>query len=134
MAHEHHLDGEDKTPVYVGYFGTSRPSHYHIRANDLLRCPAWTEGIYCISGTYLQQVYADCPGPWTSDYERDYQAALEPIHALEIADPATRDRMLRSRGEAYWNRTRLSFQHLRVGRLALTSDSKSRWRTSGIPS
>jgi 4-amino-4-deoxy-L-arabinose transferase-like glycosyltransferase len=114
---EHHLDGENTTPVYVGYFGTSSLSHYQIRAQDVATCPLWTEGVYCISATYLQLIYVGHPGPWTSNYEQEYQSALEAIYAFEIADPGTRDQMLRSRGQAYWDHVRSTFQHLRLARL-----------------
>ena len=59
---EHDLDGPDKTPVYLAYFGTASPAYYQISATELCGLRATlpshlTGGVYCISATDLQRVY-----------------------------------------------------------------------------
>ena len=80
----HDLDESAKTRVYLAYFGTSSPAHYHIRATDLCGLNVrpldpLTEGVYCISATSLQCVYQSAPAPWTAADEQKYQrAAFKP--------------------------------------------------------
>ncbi len=77
-------NNEDKQPVYLSFFGTASPDYYGISA---IRLPSNAEiqrpqdktaqlhtGIYCISATMLQSLYAVPVGPWTASYEKTYQA------------------------------------------------------------
>ncbi|MCC7406775.1 MAG: hypothetical protein IT442_01805 [Phycisphaeraceae bacterium] len=80
----HHPKTESSPPVYLLYFGSGDPSYYGIDAQ--LLPGAWgpaaqppanpselTAGLYCISATELQAVYARNPGPWCRPYEAEYQ-------------------------------------------------------------
>ncbi len=91
---EHDLDGPDKKPVYLAYFGTASPAYYHIRATELCSLKPHspvllTEGVYCVSATRLQCVYGSTiRGGWRRDYEKAYQEALQNVRQLITADPA----------------------------------------------
>jgi hypothetical protein len=120
---EHDLDGPDKGPVYLAYFGTARPAYYHIRATELcslkphLPVPM-TEVVYCVSATRLQCVYNGAVwGGWRRDYEKAYRETLQAIHQLKTANPAARSALLRSKSEAFWNETFTTLAKLRLGRL-----------------
>jgi len=73
----------DQKPVYLAYFGTADPRAYEINAemilpdNKLSQAPSnLAAGIYCISVTTLQSVYARDLGPWCRAYEQAYRGAL----------------------------------------------------------
>ena len=73
----------DGKPVYLGYFGTADPRWYEIDAKLLEPEKQFsgtalqlTGGVYCVSATTLQSVYATEIGPWCAPYEQHYQAAL----------------------------------------------------------
>lgn len=79
---------EEKTPVFLAYFGTGEPDYENIAAIRLQTLPdfgrshprhALTAGIYAVSATLLQQVYSETPN-WTLDQEKVFQALrqLEP--------------------------------------------------------
>jgi hypothetical protein len=78
--------GPDRPPVYLSYFGSVPFDAYGIDAK-LLPSYMWSArfglpkplepGIYCISATMLQQIYADPLGPWTVESERAYQSVKE---------------------------------------------------------
>jgi hypothetical protein len=76
----HGWDGSPKRPVFLTYFGTAEPDHYGIHASLLPveRFPANPSpprpGLYCVSATSLQCVYAQAHGAWTDKYEASYQA------------------------------------------------------------
>jgi hypothetical protein len=115
------LGGPDSTPVYLYYFGTSRPSYYQIPARYL---PGWprreviplTPGVYCISATHLQRTFAPI-GRWCSYYENAYQERLPHMRTLLQADDAARKALLRPMGDLFWNDTFALFDELRMGRL-----------------
>jgi hypothetical protein len=79
-------------PLYLAYFGTADPREYEINATVI-----WPEqktvreqaggrldgGIYCVSATALQNVYALELGPWCTAYERKYQAALAEMQSYQ---------------------------------------------------
>ena len=72
-----------RKPVYLAYFGTADPRWYNISAipfspdkSARATPPPLGPGIYCISATTLQSVYAPDIGPWCAPYERYYQNAL----------------------------------------------------------
>ncbi len=102
--HKSIVDGK---PLYLAYFGTSDPRWYGIEAKSLpensfageKNFGPLTEGIYCVSATTLQSVYATEMGPWSEAYENNYrrilaemrryrQAALNPSASLVRNDAA----------------------------------------------
>jgi hypothetical protein len=98
------LDGHptlvDGKPLYLAYFGTADPRWYEINARLLApekrlsgdRSPALTGGVYCISATTLQSVYALEIGPWCLPYEQHYRTALAEMRRYEnsVPDPLSR--------------------------------------------
>jgi hypothetical protein len=98
------LDGHptlvDGKPLYLAYFGTADPRWYEINANLLApekrsvgdRSLALTRGLYCISATTLQNVYALEIGPWCMPYEQHYRSALAEMQRYEnsLPDPLSR--------------------------------------------
>jgi hypothetical protein len=71
-------------PLYLAYFGTGDPRWYGIDAKSLTNAPfsargvlaPLAAGVYCISATSLQQVYAYEMGPWCVPYEKHYRMIL----------------------------------------------------------
>ncbi len=68
--------------VFLSYFGAGEPAYYHIHTErlpflDNFKFPEgmfpWTEGLYCISATMLSQVYSPVRGPWTPEFEAEYE-------------------------------------------------------------
>lgn len=78
---DEHQRRHGPTPVYLDYFGTSRPSSYGIQATALPpESPQpeffpWQPGIYAISATNLQAVYRPNSRTWTEAMQRDYHVA-----------------------------------------------------------
>jgi hypothetical protein len=72
----------DEESVFLGYFGTARPSQYGIEAQPLPLLGVIEErlelrpGTYCISATCLQAVYGFAPGRWNRQYEARYQELI----------------------------------------------------------
>ncbi len=74
-------------PLYLAYFGTADPKLEGIDAKTLpedysagnMTFAPLRGGIYCISATTLQSVYAIEPGHWSVAYEQKYQTALNEI-------------------------------------------------------
>ena len=121
---ERHLDAPGKTSVYLGYFGTASLPYYHV---PVTRLPSsshrpgalfpLTAGVYCLSATYLQQVYEPLAGPWCAANEKEYQEKGQAIEQLQAADPATRTEMVQSKGKPFWDSTATRYDLLRVARL-----------------
>ncbi len=96
----HWLTKNADSQVYLAYFGTAQPEKYGIHA---IRLPGYygipspalelDGGIYCISATTLQQVYARTMGTWSVPYERYYrttEARLADVGQAKISmDDAT---------------------------------------------
>jgi hypothetical protein len=92
----------DRKPIYLAYFGTADPRAYEINAElilpdtQLAPTPSGlTRGIYCVSATTLQSVYAHEMGPWCAPYEQRYQTVqaemrhtLQPRGVVQIANDA----------------------------------------------
>src|SRR5438876_5097185 len=79
---DENTDGIAGKPIYLAYFGSADPEWYGIHATSLPRDPSsksaaagLTAGIYCVSATVLQQVYADQMGRWSQSYEDEYRTA-----------------------------------------------------------
>ena len=115
-------------PVFLSYFGTGEPDYYHLAAtklpftNGFKLVHPWYElrgGLYCISATMLQQVYAPFRGDWTPEREQEYQRerANEPLFRQYFQDAATREELQRRGLEtpfmAKWQR----YDQLRFARL-----------------
>jgi hypothetical protein len=125
----HGLQGPGHPPVFLSYFGTAFPGYYGIDATPLPGFPdrapphhpePLTPGIYCFSATMLQGLYFMTPGPWSRQYETDYQSMLYNLKLFDstAADPTARQALLRQTGEAFWVRNFQAFEHLRAARLA----------------
>ena len=121
---EHHLDASGEMPAYLGYFGTASPIYYKVPAKRLpsLRYrpespTPLTAGVYCLSATYLQQVYEPVWGPWCTSYEKEYQAKAQALQRFLAADPTTQTEMIQSKGKAFWEKTSMRYDRLRLARL-----------------
>jgi hypothetical protein len=90
----------DGKPLYLAYFGTADPRAYEINAKFILpenQAPGdrtiarLTGGLYCVSATTLQSVYALDIGPWCMDYEQRYRRVREEIRRYRktASDPST---------------------------------------------
>ena len=117
--------GPGEVPAFQSYFGTGSPSYYGIQAQQLPG--AWerrafaqlTGGIYCISATQIQCLYAKAMGPWTKEYEQDYQRVRGEARQFEqaLGDPLALEALLRSRGPEYWKQLLGFYDELRLARL-----------------
>ena len=118
--------GPGREPVYLSYFGTGDPAYEGIVATRLPclpelppKQPAYRlrPGLYCISATMLQQVYATERGPWTLAAERDYRQ-LRPLEDIFLQYQRRKkqrppDRASDARMETAWKR----YDELRFERL-----------------
>jgi hypothetical protein len=123
------LQGPSHPPVFLSYFGTSRPEHYGIdavslpgfpdRAPDRIP-PPLEPGVYCISATQLQGLYLDEKPPWSAEQETKYQGVLHNLRLYQATDskPAMRDALIRQTGEKFWRKTFRAWEQLRFARLA----------------
>lgn len=91
----HGWDGSPRHRVHLTYFGTGDPHYYGIQASLLPvdrfppEAPQFRPGIYCVSATALQCVYAQAQGPWTDRYEawyRELSQHLERARRMPIAE------------------------------------------------
>ena len=88
-----HREIVEAKPLYLAYFGTADPRFYEIDAKALPEdrssgrrtITGLTGGVYCISATTLQSVYALELGPWCLDYERKYRSALAELRRYQKA-------------------------------------------------
>jgi Dolichyl-phosphate-mannose-protein mannosyltransferase len=114
-------------PLYLAYFGTADPRSYEINARllpenhssgDRAFAPL-TGGIYCISATTLQSVYAREIGQWCVPYEQYYQAAAAEIRRYRdtASDPTRRVAMIANDGALNWAKKIKDFERLRFERL-----------------
>ncbi len=85
---EHGLQGQDRVPVYISYFGNGNVRYYGIQATILpgfglppqelvWPVPPLLPGVYCMSVTLLQGVYwlAATGTFWSAEREQQYQRA-----------------------------------------------------------
>jgi hypothetical protein len=123
------LQGPNHSPVYLSYFGTAFPNFYGIDARVLANFPdrepahvpgPLVAGTYCFSATMLQGLYFMTPGPWSRQYETDYQSMLYNMKLWDSTstNPSARQALLRQTGEDFWVKNFRAFEHLRAARLA----------------
>lgn len=115
-------------PLYLSYFGTGEPAYYGIDAIHLPMLPSfdrphpwtWLEpGLYAISATMLQHVYMPDRGPWTAEYEREYQQLRQNdahFRALK-ADPHGHPELMREVTPEQWSKAWTHYERLRFARL-----------------
>jgi tetratricopeptide (TPR) repeat protein len=74
-------DADPREPVYACYFGSDLVERVLPGAVSIDVAPAVGEprrlepGVYCISATFLQGIYAEPLGPWCAAFEATYQRA-----------------------------------------------------------
>jgi len=117
----------DGKPLYLAYFGTADPRSYEINATllpenhslDDRSFSRLSSGIYCISATTLQSVYAREIGPWCIDYERNYQSVLADMRRYRktAADSSARAALMANNGAIPWLKKIKGFERLRFERL-----------------
>jgi 4-amino-4-deoxy-L-arabinose transferase-like glycosyltransferase len=116
-------------PVYLSYFGSGEPDYYGIRARRLPFVNGFKQqqpyirlepGIYAISATMLVDVYSPTRGPWTLEYEKEYQQlrALEPQLESYWSSAAKRAELEREASPAQWENARARHARLRFSRLS----------------
>ena len=114
--------------IFLSYFGSGEPAYYGINAQRLVTAnhfkfpifyAPFERGVYCISATVLQQVYTPVGGPWTEDYEKEYQElrALEPMFAAYMREPARRAELERNVPAAQWQKAIQRHDWMRQARL-----------------
>jgi 4-amino-4-deoxy-L-arabinose transferase-like glycosyltransferase len=114
----HPADGPP--PLFLSYFGSAEPDYYRIGAVRLpfLNSFKFPSHWYAVSATMLQQVYSPTRGPWTAEFEREYQEARlkEPLFREYWKNPTTR-REVRAAAGAAFERTWERYDLLRFARL-----------------
>ncbi|MFM7748980.1 MAG: ArnT family glycosyltransferase, partial [Opitutaceae bacterium] len=114
--------------VSLSYFGTGDPIHEGIRATALPTLPEvgasrrWHRlepGVYAVSATMLQQVYSRHRGPWTAEFEAEFQRLreLEPDFLAFQDDPARRAELVARVPPEKWRAGWTSYESLRFARL-----------------
>jgi Dolichyl-phosphate-mannose-protein mannosyltransferase len=124
---DHHAEIVVGKPRYLAYFGSADPRRYGIDAKRLPEDHTSGDrsfaplggGIYCVSATTLQSVYAREIGPWSLVYERQYQTALSEIERYRItaSDPSARIALIANEGAVSWAKKIHIFERLRFERL-----------------
>lgn len=139
--------GDDKTRVYLSYFGATPPSScgFKFRRADeagagggvtLLPCYleqyrlepehrhgafelGLSNGVFCISATMLQSVYLDpYNGPWIANYEARYLKVLRDIHYFEAHKKDLKWFEEQNRTrKTEWDAVFYEFDRVRFGRL-----------------
>lgn len=125
---DRHNSGPAAQPVFLSYFGSGEPAYYGLHARRLpfvngFKLPApyvrLEAGVYCVSATTLVQVYSPLRGPWTLEFEKEYQQLrrLEPLFAEYAANPPRRAELDREAPAAQWRRSWARHDLLRFARL-----------------
>ncbi|MBI5693996.1 MAG: glycosyltransferase family 39 protein [Verrucomicrobia bacterium] len=115
-------------PVYLSYFGSGEPAYYGLKVRRLPFVNGFKlatsyvpleAGTYCISATTLVQVYSVVRGPWTLEWEKEYQQlrSLEPLFAEYATNPRRRAELERDAPADQWRRSWTRFDLLRFARL-----------------
>ncbi|MDQ5978885.1 MAG: hypothetical protein QG602_1859, partial [Verrucomicrobiota bacterium] len=115
-------------PVYVSYFGSDEPARFVPDPTLMPRLPTfdrprpwyWCEpGIYAVSATMLQHVYAPEKARWSSTHELRYQqlrlndAAFRAVNA----DPARQPAAFADVSMEEWSNAWTVYESLRFARL-----------------
>lgn len=122
---------QDRTPVYLGYFGTGSPAHEGLTVRMLpnatyaSRSPVeealrpLAGGVYCVSATMLQTIPIRYWGPWTEGYERVYQTVLADVETYRNVegDPQRWQNLMTTTGPEFWKTQLEMFDELRFARL-----------------
>jgi hypothetical protein len=124
---EEHKSIVDGKPLYLAYFGTGDPRWYGIDAKSLPENPYSGErtfapllaGIYCVSATTLQSVYAREIGPWSTVYEEDYERLLAEMQRYRktASNPSARAQLIKNEGAISWIKKIKVFERIRFARL-----------------
>jgi hypothetical protein len=114
--------------VFLSYFGSGEPNYYGLTArrlpfvNGFKLAPPYVRleaGVYCVSATTLVQVYSQVRGPWTLEFEKEFQQlrSLEPLFAEYAANPQRRAELEREAPAEQWRRSWVRHDLLRFARL-----------------
>ena len=114
--------------VYLSYFGTGEPAYYGIHAIRMAMTPdfdrflPWFKcepGVYAVSASMLQHVYASLRGDWTLENEREYQQMRLNEDAFRIvqSDPSSHPELFREISSAEWDKAWKLYSQLRFARL-----------------
>lgn len=112
---------------YLSYFGTGEPDHYGIRAVRMEMLPdfdharPWFKcepGVYALSASMLQHVYASLRGDWTLENERKYQQLRlsEAFFGVAQKEPANSEEF-KSISKPEWETAWRLYAQLRFARL-----------------
>ena len=117
----------NEKPFYIAYFGAADPKAYGIEAKALpedhstgnMTFGPLRDGLYCISATTLQSLYAREAGPWSEPYEQKYQTTLHEIQRYRrtASDPSARVSLIANEGALAWGKKIHLFERLRFERL-----------------
>jgi hypothetical protein len=117
----------ERKPLYLAYFGTADPRSYQVDAISLPEYHSLNDrtfarlggGVYCISATTLQSVYAKELGPWCADYERHYRSALTEMRRYSgtASNLVSRTALITNDGAIPWLKKIKDFERLRFERL-----------------
>ncbi len=124
---DNHSQVVDGKPLYLGYFGVADPRWYDLDAKRLPEdhlsgdrsFAPLRAGIYCVSATTLQSVYAPEIGLWARAYEQRYQAALaeRELYRATASNSAERVALVANAGAVPWLKKNRTFERLRFERL-----------------
>ena len=124
---DNHSATVDGRPLYLAYFGSADPRAAGIDAKQLpenhstgdQRFAQLGAGVYCISATKLQSVYAREIGPWSRIYEEQYQAALAEVerYRATASNPSARVALVANGGAVSWVKKIRAYERLRFERL-----------------
>jgi 4-amino-4-deoxy-L-arabinose transferase-like glycosyltransferase len=120
-------NADEAEPVFFSYFGTGSPEYYGITSKRLPGFPEWrpfkvfayTPGIYAVSATMFQQLYATTFGPWNRLYEDEYQVRSKRVGLTEENTKTTEllGAALLKNPEELWQQDYGRYEKLRFGRL-----------------
>jgi hypothetical protein len=118
-------------PVYLSYFGNGDPDYYGIKSIHVSMLPEidpvppqwyyFKPGIYAISATMLQQVYAPQQGVWSFETERQYQRLRQLEPGFKEMPGPTREKtdFFRGMPANVWSSNWNLYRNLRFARLCL---------------
>lgn len=115
-----------KGDIVISYFGFAKPSYYGVKARDVagyhtkngVSVPRpWKAGYFCVSASVFKTVYSGAPGPWTPEYERNYQRIKGEMALFWKAEKLGKDRELVSKNRTRWVKCFFGYEHFSVARL-----------------